>query len=92
MIEESHNCKWLLKYPHEVLAGGSMYAFQLPRAIPAAGSPGGPPVMADFHNFAGSPGTVDMRLWFLNCIRDPQRLPETLEHVKKAFTEASRKK
>jgi hypothetical protein len=92
MIEESHNCKWLLNYPHHVLAGGSMYAFQLPREIPPAGSPGGPPVMADWHNFAGFPGTEDMRLWFLNCIRDPERLPETLEHVKKAFTEAAKKK
>src|SRR5262249_49480957 len=57
MIEESHNCTWLLKYPHEALAGGSMYAFQLPATIPPAGSAGGPPLNADFHNFAGFPGT-----------------------------------
>ena len=69
-----------------------MYAFQLPRDIPPAGAPGGPPIKADFHGFAGFPGTEDMRLLFLNCIRDPKRLPETLEHVTKIFTDAAKKK
>ena len=92
MIEESHNCTWLLGYPHETLAGGSMYAFHLPQVIPPAGSPGGPPVKAEFHNLAGFPGTEDMRLYFLDCIRDPQRLPETMERMRKLFTEAAEKK
>jgi hypothetical protein len=42
LIQESHNCVWLLQIPHEALAGGSMYAFQLPGVIPPAGTPGGP--------------------------------------------------
>ena len=46
MMADGHNCLWLLQYPHESLAGGSMYAFQLPGVIPAAGHPGGPPLPA----------------------------------------------
>src|SRR5581483_2003182 len=56
MIIESHNCPWLLRYPHETLAGGSMYAFELPSVIPVAGVPGGPPLPKDYHNFGGTPG------------------------------------
>ena len=40
---DAGNCIWLMQYPHQVLAGGSMYAVQLPEIIPAAGQPGGPP-------------------------------------------------
>ncbi len=52
-MEESANCVWLLHYPHQVLAGGSMYVIQLPQMIPAAGQPGGPPLPADYRYFAG---------------------------------------
>src|SRR5580704_6255931 len=44
MIMDGHNCIWLMDYPHQPLAGGSMYAVQLPQQIPAAGSAGGPPL------------------------------------------------
>jgi hypothetical protein len=76
MIAESHNCLWLLRYPHQALAGGSMYAFELPAVIPPPGAPGGPPLPSAYHNLAGSPGSwPDMRLVFLRCILDPQQLP-----------------
>ena len=76
MIIESHNCPWLLAYPRQVLAGGSMYALQLPVSIPPAGSPGGPPLRNAYHNLAGTPATLpDIRLVFLRGIRDPQQLP-----------------
>lgn len=81
LIEESHNCTWLLGYPHEALAGGSMYAFQLPAVIPPAGSPGGPPVPADYHRFAGAPFPGDLRLIWLTCIRDPQQLQPTWDRM-----------
>jgi len=81
MIEDSHNCLWLLRSPHEPLAGGSMYAFQLPAVIPAAGTPEGPPLPQDFHQFGGQLIAGDLRLLFLNCIRDPQQLQPTWDHM-----------
>ncbi len=82
MILESHNCPWLLQYPHQSLAGGSMYAFELPAVIPSPGSPGGPPLPGDFHNFAGTPGKwPDFRLIFLRPIRDPEQLPAALKQI-----------
>jgi len=76
LIQESHNCVWLMQYPHETLAGGSMYAFQLPSAIPPAGTSGGPPLPENYRDFAGN-SFGDLRLIFLNCIRDPQQLQPT---------------
>ncbi|MGA2651855.1 MAG: glycosyltransferase family 39 protein [Terracidiphilus sp.] len=81
MIEDSHNCLWLLRFPHEVLAGGSMYAFELPGAIPPAGTPGGPPLPANFHQFANVPLSGDTRLMFLNSIRDPLQLQPTWDRM-----------
>jgi hypothetical protein len=80
LIQESHNCVWLMQYPHEALAGGSMYAFQLPGAIPPAGTPGGPPLPENYRDFAGS-SFGDLRLIFLNCIRDPQQLQPTWDRM-----------
>jgi hypothetical protein len=91
-IEESANCAWLLQYPHQGLAGGSMYAVQLPQIIPAAGQPGGPPLPADYHYFAGmQQGGFDVRSIFLNCIRDPQQLQPTMDRMQ-AMMEEYRKK
>jgi hypothetical protein len=44
MIRDAENCGWLLQYPKRAIAGGSMYAFQLPLPIPRPGSAGGPPL------------------------------------------------
>jgi hypothetical protein len=38
MIMDGRNRTWLMQYPHQALAGGSMYAVQLPEHIPAAGN------------------------------------------------------
>jgi hypothetical protein len=81
MIKDGHNCVWLLRYPHQVLAGGSMYAFQLPGVIPAAGTPGGPPLPEDYHKFAGIPLPGDGRFMFLGSIRDPQQLQPTWDRL-----------
>jgi 4-amino-4-deoxy-L-arabinose transferase-like glycosyltransferase len=81
LIEESHNCIWLFEYPHETLAGGSMYAFQLPRLIPAAGTASGPPLPANYRKFANQSFAGDLRLMFLNCIRDPQQLQPTWDRM-----------
>jgi hypothetical protein len=82
MIEESHNCHWLLRFPQQALAGGSMYAFQLPTVIPPAGTPGGPPLPAEYHSFAGVPFPLgDLRLVFLTCIQDPPQLQPTWDRM-----------
>ncbi len=81
LIEESHNCIWMMQYPHEPLAGGSMYAFELPPVIPAAGTPGGPPLPGNYRKFANADFPGDMRLMFLDCIRDPQQLQPTWDHM-----------
>jgi len=81
LIQESHNCIWLMQYPHDALAGGSMYAFQLPSAIPPAGTPGGPPLPENYRNFANVPFPGDIRLIWINCIRDPQQLQPTWDRM-----------
>ncbi len=90
-IEESHNCIWLLGYPHQALAGGSMYAVQLPPVIPAAGAPGGPPLPADYHRFANTPYPGDIRLMWLTCIRDPNQLQPTWDQMTASFQETMKK-
>jgi len=89
-IDDSGNCAWLMQYPHQVLAGGSMYAIQLPTIIPAAGHPGGPPLPADYHYFAGISG-FDARKIFLSCVRDPQQMQPIMDQFE-AMSEQSRKK
>jgi hypothetical protein len=98
LIQDFHNCVWLLKFPHEALAGGSMYAFQLPSVIPPVGDPAGPPVPEAQRNWGfGKPG-LDTRLIFLNCLRDPRQLQPTMDNMRaqyeaeKARREALRKK
>ena len=90
-IADGSNCQWLMLYPHQALAGGSMYAIQLPQTIPAAGTPGGPPLPADYRYFGGAPG-YDIRVIFLNCIRDPQQLQPTMDRMQAMFQAAAQKK
>jgi 4-amino-4-deoxy-L-arabinose transferase-like glycosyltransferase len=90
MIEDSHNCVWLLRFPHEALAGGSMVAFELPGVIPAAGTPGGPPLPENYHKFANIPLPGDSRLLFVNMIRDPQQLQPTWDRMMALFAETQK--
>ena len=90
MIEEGHNCLWLLNFPHTALAGGSMYVFQLPSVLPQVGDPNGPPPLEAQRNFAGIPGP-DTRLIFLKCEKDPKQLQPTMDRMR-AEWEAQRKK
>jgi hypothetical protein len=90
MIEDGHNCLWLMQYPHETLAGGSMYSFRLPEVIPPPGTPGGPPLPVDWHNFGGVPMQEDVRLMFLTCIRDPRQLQPTLDRLQAQFAAAQK--
>jgi Dolichyl-phosphate-mannose-protein mannosyltransferase len=91
MIEDGHNCVWLMNYPHEQFAGGSMYAFELPPAIPAAGASGGPPLPADYHTFGGTPRDLDMRLMFYNLVRDPKQLQPVLDRMMALYARSQKK-
>jgi hypothetical protein len=72
-----------MSYPHEVLAGGSIYAVQLPEKIPPAGSLGGPPLPSAFRQFGGAP--IDVRGLFYDYILHPDKLPKTSEELQAVF-------
>ncbi|MGB8012102.1 MAG: glycosyltransferase family 39 protein [Terriglobales bacterium] len=90
-MEDAGNCIWLMQYPHQVLAGGSMYAVQLPEIIPAAGQPGGPPQPAAYRTFGGM-GGLDPRSVFLDCIRDPRQLQPTMDRFEAMMQDYRKKK
>ena len=90
-IADGHNCLWLMQYPHQALAGGSMYAIQLPQTIPAAGSPGGPPLPEAYRYFGGFPG-IDPITMFSACIRDPQQLQPAIDQMQAMWQAGAQKK
>jgi hypothetical protein len=53
-----------------------MYAIRLPPELPPAGEPGGPPLPASQYEILGFKSDVDMRLFFLDVIRHPEKIPE----------------
>ena len=83
LILDSRNCEWLLQYPHEDIAGGSMLAVHLPQTIAAAGTPGGPPLPSQFHQFFGMP--FDIRSLFINLARNPDQIPEAYARLEQKF-------
>jgi hypothetical protein len=89
MFADGENCAWLLPVPHQSLAGGSMYAFHLPAAIPAPGSPGGPPLPANFRYMGGMP--FDWRSILYRSIRDPRQLQPVMDGIIKMFTDMQAK-
>lgn len=84
MILDGHNCGWLIQYPHQALAEGSMYAVHLHSQIPAAGHPGGPPLPSAFREFVGAP--FDILSFFRHMNRHPEDLPRGPEWLQTAFT------
>jgi 4-amino-4-deoxy-L-arabinose transferase-like glycosyltransferase len=94
MILDSHNCGWIMQYPHQALADGGMYAIRLPSPIPAAGGPGGPPLPAARRVFLNMP--FDMRVLFLDLSEHPDRIQKTMDDMmakyQKEMEEAKRKK
>ncbi len=79
LIADGSNCGWLMDYPRQKLAGGSMYAFQLPQTIPPSGAPGGPPTPENYRYFGGiGVNGEDFRTIIGNCVRDPQQLGPTM--------------
>jgi hypothetical protein len=85
MILDSGNCSWLMRYLHQMLAGGSMWAVLLPRVIPPAGAPGGPPPASERKMFLGAP--EDMRGLYLNLYHHPEQLPQACADMEAKFRE-----
>src|SRR5207244_4807404 len=79
MILDGHNCQWLMQYPHEALAGGSMYAVHLYAQIPAAGRPGGAPLPLFFRPFGRAPFVIPG--FFLPPSPHPGDPPPPLEMI-----------
>src|SRR6185369_8497475 len=91
-IADTRNCLWLMKYPHQALAGGSLYAVALPSFIPPAGQPGGPPLSKDFHFLSGPVLGFDVRELFLDCISDPNRIEPTYKRFVEMGEQAQKKR
>jgi hypothetical protein len=83
MILDGHNCGWLMHYPNEALAGGSMYAVHLHTQIPAPGRPAGPPQPSAFRNLAGAP--LDIQSLFIHLNQHPEDLPRAFDWMMSAF-------
>jgi Dolichyl-phosphate-mannose-protein mannosyltransferase len=80
LIADGSNCAWLFEHLHLELAGGSMYAVLLPKNIPSAGTPGGPPLPQDYRYFGGVKVLDgDVRQIFLRFVLDPKQLQTTME-------------
>ena len=90
MILDSHNCSWLMHYPHQMLAGGSMWAVRLPSPIPDAGAPGGPPPPSQRKTFLGMP--EDSRPTNIELFRHPDQLPILCKRVEEQMREYFQKK
>ncbi len=88
LILDSGNCEWLMRYPHQTLAGGSMYAVHLPSTIPPAGSAEGPPLPSDYRYFLGTP--IDMRGGFSHVYQHPEDIPRAIDWLQTAFTALSK--
>jgi hypothetical protein len=84
MILDGHNCGWLLRYPQEAIAGGGMYAFQLPAEIPAAGAAGGPPAVSERRVFLGMP--FDFKAVTLQVLRNPETIPQVMKEMAAKFS------
>jgi hypothetical protein len=88
MILDGHNCGWLMQYPNEPLARGSMYAVHLHTQIPAPGRPGGPPPPSAFREFGGL--SFDMKSFFARMNKHPEDLQRGFDWTTAAFTAASK--
>jgi Dolichyl-phosphate-mannose-protein mannosyltransferase len=84
-IMENHNCGYLQQYPHQQLAGGSFYVFQLPTPLPRQGQPGGPPAPSERKILWGMP--LDIRSFAVSVERHPERMAADMEEMGKKMTQ-----
>jgi hypothetical protein len=81
LIADARNCRWLLRYPHEVLAGGSLYVVQLPETLPAPeGARSG---------FMRTTDGRDSRQFFIDFVRDPAVVGNSASDADRILTQWS---
>jgi hypothetical protein len=83
LILDGHDCVGLMQYPHQSLAGGSMYAVHLPPHLAAAGSAGGPLLPSAYREIGGTP--FDLRGLFSYANQHPEKLSEIMEWIRASF-------
>jgi hypothetical protein len=91
MILDGHNCVWLMQYPNEPLAGGSMYAVHLPDPIPPSGSRGGPPPPSSQRELWGAPLGMDPRAMAVDLIRHPEGMPRAIATFRAEMAKAQKR-
>ncbi|MBZ5620093.1 MAG: glycosyltransferase family 39 protein [Acidobacteriia bacterium] len=89
-ILDAHNCIWLMEYPHEPLAGGSMFAVHLPATIPPCRAPGGPPPIEARKLFLGFP--FEMRQVFQGLFRRPEDILRVMADMRANFEKQAQSK
>jgi len=89
-LRENHNCAYLEQYPHEALAGGSFYAFDLPATIPEPGAPGGPPLPSQRRMQWGMP--IDIRTFAVKVERHPEHFESDMREMGQKMVEMSKQK
>jgi len=89
-ILENRNCGYLMQYPHQPLAGGSLYAFQLPQPIPAPGAPGGPPLASARKEMWAIGLGFDLRAFALDSERHPDTLPAKMAAMMRYYQQQQR--
>lgn len=82
-IVENRPCAWLEHYPHQALAGGEFYAFQMPPVIPQPGTPNGPPSKSQRRMMWGMP--FDIRGFCVDLERHPEKLPAAITSLVASF-------
>jgi hypothetical protein len=81
LIADVRNCRWLVRYPHKALGGGSMYVVRLPEIIPALGG-----VRSGFMRTAVG---GDARQQFIDFIRDPAVVESSAADADRILTQWS---
>jgi hypothetical protein len=89
-ILENRNCGFLQQYPHQQLAGGSFYVFQMPASIPAPGQPNGPPAPSNRKILWGAP--IDLRSFAVQVERHPEHMAEDMRAMGEKMQKEMRKK
>jgi hypothetical protein len=81
LISDARNCRWLLRYPYEALAGGSMYVVRLPEVIPAQdGARSG---------FMRTSDGGDARQFFIDFVHDPAVVERSAADADQTLTQWS---
>jgi len=84
LILDGHDCAWLMQYPYQPLAGGSMYAVHLPQHLAPAGSAGGPPLPSAYREIGGAP--FDLRALFTYSNQHPDQLQQVMDWIQGSFS------